>query len=172
MNCPACKNELKPLQITGVKVQACEGSCGGLWFEWHEIKKLKDRNAAAGTELLRVKRAEGVHVFRDVQHPCPHCIHTLLYRHCFNREFKYEVDQCAKCAGFWLDAGALAHLAQDAPTESDQQKAAAYFKSLFEESLKPENLTDPDTQEAAQTIVHIFRFLTPQVLFPTKTPLN
>ncbi len=172
MNCPACNNELQFEEITGVKVQACEGSCGGLWFEWNAIKKLKDRNAAAGAELLYVERAEGVHTFRDIQHPCPHCIHTLLYRHCFSRQFNYEVDQCAKCAGFWVNVGALAHLPQNAPTESDQQKAAAYFKNLFEESLRPENLTHPDTQEAAQTILHIFRFLTPPTLFPTTTPLD
>ena len=42
MNCPACQHELKLLQITGIKVHACEGSCGGLWFGWNEIKKLKD----------------------------------------------------------------------------------------------------------------------------------
>ncbi len=161
MNCPACNNELQSVEITGVKVQACEGSCGGLWFEWSAIKKLKDRNPASGETLLHVERAEGVHVFRDIQHPCPHCINTLLYRHCFSRQFNYEVDQCAKCGGFWLDAGALARLPQQSPTKSDRQTAKAYFKSLFEGSLKPENLTHPDTQEAAQTIVHIYRFLTP-----------
>lgn len=171
MNCPACNNELKLVSVTGVKAQACEGSCGGLWFEWREVKKLKDRNAAAGADLLHVERAEGVHVFRDIQYPCPHCIHTLLHRHCFSRQFNYEVDQCSKCAGFWLDAGVLALLSQQSPTESDKQIAAAYFKSLFEERLKPENLTHPDTQEAAQTIVRLFRFLTPQGLFPMETPI-
>ena len=172
MNCPACQQELKLLQITGIKVHACEGSCGGLWFSWSEIKKLKDRNAATGAELLHVERAEGVHVFRDIQHPCPHCIHTLLYRHCFSRKFNYEIDQCAKCAGFWLDAGALAQLHQTSPSESDQQTAKNYFKSLFDENLKPEVLDHPDTHEAAQVIYQLFRFLTPHSLFPVKTPLD
>lgn len=168
MNCPACNHELKLLQVMGIKVHACEGSCGGLWFEWREIKILQDRNPAAGAGLLHVERAEGVHVFRDVQHPCPKCIHTLLYRHCFSKSFSYEIDQCAKCGGFWLDAGALARLPLKLPTESDQQTATAYFKSLFEENLRPENLTHPDTQEAAQTILHLFRFLTPHALFPAE----
>jgi len=145
MNCPSCNNELKALAVTGVRVLACAESCGGLWFEWSEIKKLKDRNPAAGEALLHVERAEGVHVFRDIQHPCPKCKHTLLYRHCFNRRFRYEIDR---------------------------QTAAAYFKTLFEESIKPENMTHPDSQEAARIIVQLFRFLTPQPLFPTKTPLD
>lgn len=166
MNCPACNHELKLLQVTGVKAHACAGSCGGLWFERSEVKKLKDRNAAAGTELLHVERAEGVHTFRDIQHPCPRCLHTLLYRHCFSKSFFYEVDQCAKCAGFWLDAGVLAGLSLKSPTESDLQTARDYFKSLFEKSLKPENLTHPDAHEAAKIIVRLFRFLTPQPLFP------
>jgi uncharacterized protein len=168
MNCPACNNELQPLEVTGVKVHACAGSCGGLWFDWGEIKKIKDRNAAAGAELIHVERADGVHDFRDVQHACPKCLHTLLYRHCFSKTFNYEVDQCAKCAGFWLDVGTLAHLPLNAPSDSDRQTAAAYFKNLFEESLKPENLTHPDTHEAAQTIHHLFRFLTPHPLFPAQ----
>ena len=172
MNCPACNHELKLLEVTGVKVHACEGSCGGLWFEWNQIKKLADRNAGAGAELLHVERAEGVRVFRDIQHPCPRCIHTLLYRHCFSKPFYYEVDQCAKCAGFWLDAGALAHLPRQSPTEADQQTAKAYFASLFGESLETEYLPHPDTHDAAQTIYHLFRFLTPQTLFPTKTPFD
>jgi len=161
MNCPACNNELQPVEAVGVKVQACVGSCGGLWFGRIAVKKLKDRNASAGAELLHVERAEGVHTFRDAQHPCPHCIHTLLYRHCFSREFHYEIDQCAKCAGFWVDVGTLAHLLLKSPTPDEQENAAAYFKNLFDDNLKPENLTHPDTQEAAQTIHHIFRFLTP-----------
>lgn len=166
MKCPACNHELKLLQVTGVKAHACEGSCGGLWFEWKEIKKLYDRNTGAGAELLHVERADGVHIFRNVHHPCPRCIHTVLYRHCFSKPFNYEVDQCSKCAGFWLNAGALAHLAQISPTETDQQTAKAYFKSLFDESLKPEYLPHPDTHDAAQIIYQLFRFLTPQPLFP------
>ena len=161
MNCPACQQELKLHKVTGVKVHACEGSCGGLWFEWSQVKKLKDRNAGAGSELLQVERAEGVHVFRDIQHPCPHCIHTLLYRHCFSKTFNYEVDQCSKCAGFWLDPGILARLPHTSSTEADRQSAQAYFKSLFDVNLKSEILTHPDAHEAAQFISQIYRFLTP-----------
>ncbi len=172
MNCPACNNELQPMKITGVKVQACQGSCGGLWFERNQLKKLKNRNAGAGAELLRVERAEGVHVFRNVQHPCPHCIHNLLYRHYFSRKFRYEIDQCPKCGGYWLDVGALAGLSSRSPTSAEQQTAQEYFKKLFKEHLKPENFTHPDTQAAARIIVRLFRFLTPQALFPPETSFD
>lgn len=161
MKCPACNNELQLLQVTGIKVHACEGSCGGLWFEWPEIKKLADRNTGAGAELLHVERADGVHIFRNIQHPCPRCIHTLLYRHCFSKTYNYEVDQCSKCAGFWVDAGDLSHLPLTSPTKADQQTANSYFSSLFDESLKPEYLSHPDTHDAAQIIYQLFRFLTP-----------
>ena len=149
------------MEITGVKVQACVGSCGGLWFEWSAIKKLKDRNPGAGAELLHVERAEGVHTFRDIQHPCPHCIRSLLYRHFFSRKFHYEIDQCAKCAGFWVDVGILARTHLESSTPAEQDAVKTYFKNLFDENLKPENLPHPDTQDAAQTITRIYRFLTP-----------
>ena len=168
MNCPACNNELQTVEITGVKVQACVGSCGGLWFEWSAIKKLKDRNPGTGAELLHVERAEGVHTFRNIQHPCPHCIRSLLYRHCFSRKFHYEIDQCAKCAGFWVDVGILARTHLESSTPAEQDAVKTYFKNLFDETLTPENLPHPDTQDAAHTIIHIYRFLTPQRLFPAE----
>ena len=166
MNCPACNHELTILEITGVKVRACAGSCGGLWFERSTFRKLRERLPGTGESLLHVERAPGVHVFRDVHHPCPKCIHTLLYRHCFSREFRYEVDQCAKCAGFWIDPGTLPEIIGDTSPEAVSEAASLYFKSLFEDQLTPENLTHPDTQDAAQTVAYIFRFLVPAPLFP------
>lgn len=170
MNCPSCNQELTPKKITGVPVQACEGSCGGLWFDRTALKKLKERNPGTGADLLHVERADGVHVFRNVHHPCPRCVSTLLYRHCFNKPLGYEIDQCSKCAGFWLDVGTLAQLPEDAG--SAQSAARVYFKNLFEENLKPEILAHPDTLEASRTILKLYRFLTPPNLFPSKTSLD
>jgi len=172
MNCPACDHELKLVAVTGIKVLACEGSCGGFWFEWKEIKKLPERNAAAGADLLHVERAAGVRVFRNIQHPCPKCTQTLLHRHCFNRQFCYEVDQCSKCGGFWVDAGILADLLQQPLSADNLRTAKMYFKSLFEDSLAPENLSHPDSQEAARTIFQLFRFLTPTSLFANSDTLD
>ncbi len=168
MNCPACNNELTALEVTGVKVQACAGSCGGLWFERKEIQKLTERLPGAGVSLLHVERAPGVHIFRDIQHPCPRCLTTLLYRHCFSREFRYEVDQCAKCAGFWIDPGTLAEIAAETSPEAASDGAAAYFKSLFEDNLAPEHLTHFDTHEAAQLIHSVYQFLTPGPSIPVQ----
>ena len=166
MNCPACNQELTLAPITGIRAQACFGGCGGLWFDRRELNKLKERNPGTGENLLHIERAEGVHIFRNAQHPCPKCTKNLLYRHCFNAKFLYEIDQCARCGGFWVDVGTLSALLPDSLSGPDRQALEAYFQSLFKESLAPHTLSHPDNWEAAEMIHQIYRFLCPPALYP------
>ena len=36
MKCPACFNELTELQVGNLTVDACQGGCGGIWFDAFE----------------------------------------------------------------------------------------------------------------------------------------
>ena len=173
MNCPSCDNTLTSQNEAGIQAQVCAGGCGGLWLEGRQVKKVRDRLPGAGVHLLDIPRAEGVHVFRDVQHVCPHCRTTLLYRHCFDRQLELEIDQCAKCAGFWLETGPLPDIVSLGKSSADRARnAGQFFHVLIDEKVANMNFVNHDTLEAAQQIVLIFRFLTPPDLFPQTLPLE
>lgn len=152
---------------------ACEGGCGGYWIPRATQKQLPDCAPGAGAKLLSIPRAEGVRTFRDVQHICPDCGNTMLYRHCFSRKLDLEIDQCAKCAGFWVDVGRLADiLTGDSPEETRQRQAEDYFGVLIRDKVGSMNLVNQDMLEAARQIVLIFRFLCPKPYFPGPADLS
>ena len=42
MKCPACFNELTEMQVGSVKVDVCEGGCGGIWLDAFELQRVDD----------------------------------------------------------------------------------------------------------------------------------
>lgn len=155
-------------------VTVCEGGCGGLWFGRYELMKLDNQSHGTGERLLQVPRAEGVRFFRDVEAICPHCKTSLLLRHFFSRERDVEVCQCAKCGGFWIDAGELAGIVKATfETEEKQNQAVAvYFNTVFDQRIAKMNLHIEDVRESARSIVKIFLFLCPERFQPLKTSLQ
>ncbi len=173
MNCPSCGNELVQKSAVGVRAEVCLGGCGGLWVPWSQVKKISDRLPGQGDSLLFVERSEGVRLFRNPEHPCPSCQTTLLYRHCFSRKLEMEIDQCSKCAGYWLDPGTLALLGDGNRTEDQKLEISrTYFDELFEKKVRNMNMVNHDTLEAARQIVQMFLFITPVGYAPDKLPLE
>ena len=127
MECPACENVLTKFINAGVKVLACKDECGGLWFSQSQVKRLEKFKSGLGASLLKIKRADGVKVYRGVEHICPQCKTTLLFRHFFSKEFDTEVNQCAKCGGFWVDVAGLAKL-QTMHGQKKQKAADKYYQ--------------------------------------------
>ncbi len=173
MDCPSCGNALTLKEAAGIKARVCAEGCGGLWLERRQVKKIPDRLPGSGIEFLTVPRAEGVHLFRDIEHPCPQCQTTLLYRHCFDRDLEMEIDQCAKCAGFWLETGTLSDITNpDRTLKERSEKAEQFFHTLMNKKLAHMDFTNDDTLNAAQQIIDIFRFLCPPALFPDTSTLG
>lgn len=160
MRCPACENELVMRKVSGVKIEVCQSSCGGLWFHPSQIKKIKRLQPGAGYDFLFCEKAEGVKTYRDSEHPCPNCKTTLLYRHFFSREDDLEVNQCSKCAGFWVDAGGLAKIIIS-KKEEKKELIKNYFSVIMNEKIPKMNLANQDIAEAAELITVIFKFLIP-----------
>ena len=195
--CPSCQNRLMPRQLSSIQLYFCEDGCGGIWLGHREVDKLARRNsftgeqleqilldpdkslevpdcvpAGAGGEVWQWNRAEGVRVFRNVEHICPRCRNTLLYRHCFHRGMDLEIDQCSKCGGWWIEAGRLFEIFAPGQEKAGiRQEAQDFFKILFEDKVANMSIVNHDTLEAAQTIVRIFRFLTPAAYFPGTPPV-
>ena len=108
MKCPACFNELTEIQVGALKVDVCQGGCGGIWFDAFELERADEEKEEVGQKLLDIKRDARVQVDRARKRECPRCAGIKLQRHFFSAKRRVEVDQCPNCAGYWLDAGELA----------------------------------------------------------------
>jgi len=108
MKCPACFNELTETQVGRLKVDVCQGGCGGVWFDAFELDRVDEENEAAGEPLLHIQSDERVVVDASRKRECPRCDGIKLHRHYFSAKRRVEVDQCPGCGGYWLDAGELA----------------------------------------------------------------
>ena len=165
MECPACENVLTKFINAGVKVLACKDECGGLWFSQSQVKRLEKFKSGLGASLLKIKRADGVKVYRGVEHICPQCKTTLLFRHFFSKEFDTEVNQCAKCGGFWVDFSGLAKL-QSMSGQKKQKALDQYFSIIFYKKIRGIYILNEDVAEAIKNINLILQFLCPEKDFP------
>ena len=107
MKCPACDYDLTELELGGVKVDACHGGCGGIWFDAFELQRVDESHEVPSQHLLRIQRDPGLRVDPARKRACPRCEGVKLKRHFFSAKRKVEVDHCPNCAGYWLDAGEL-----------------------------------------------------------------
>ena len=89
-------------------MDACQGGCGGIWFDAFELQKVDEESEAAGEPLLHIQRDERLVVDPSRKRECPRCAGVKLHRHFFSAKRRVEVDQCPNCGGYWLDAGELA----------------------------------------------------------------
>tara|TARA_Y100000588_G_scaffold295276_1_gene315492 strand:+ start:1356 stop:1841 length:486 start_codon:yes stop_codon:yes gene_type:complete len=160
MRCPACDNELTEYKVSGIKVEICRGSCGGIWLNHSQIKNLKHLKPGAGRELLLFDKTDGVKTYRNSEHPCPNCETTLLYRHFFSRKYDTEVNQCSKCSGFWIDLGGLTEILISRK-KNKRDLIENYFTVIRNEKISRMNLANQDIAEAAELITVIFNFLRP-----------
>jgi Zn-finger nucleic acid-binding protein len=110
MKCPACFNPLSEIQVGSLKVDVCQGGCGGIWFDAFELQRVDEEAEAAGERLLDIQRDESIHVDPARKRECPRCEGFKLKRHFFSAKRRVEVDECPNCGGYWLDAGELAQI--------------------------------------------------------------
>lgn len=110
MKCPACDHPLAEFVMGGVKLDACQGGCGGIWFDAFELARVGESLGTPGTHLLQVDRDPARVVDLQRKRACPRCEGIKLKRHFSSAQRKIEVDDCPNCGGCWLDAGELQQL--------------------------------------------------------------
>src|ERR1019366_8440109 len=105
MKCPACGTALTPMTIAGMIVNACQGGCGGIWFDRFELSKVDEPTQSAGELLLHIERNPAIQVDTEKrpQLKCPECGVPMM-RHFFSVKKQVLVDECPECDGTWLDA--------------------------------------------------------------------
>ena len=137
MNCPACDQALKPLQVGKLTVDACDSGCGGIWFDNFELKKVDEPTELEGEALLDVRFNPEIQVDHNRRRTCPKCTGVVLLRHFFSQQRRVQIDTCPNCGGVWLDHGELAVIRRENVTKDDRKAAAQkYFTELFQQDFE------------------------------------
>jgi Zn-finger nucleic acid-binding protein len=123
MKCPACFNNLREIQVGHLKVDVCQGGCGGIWFDAFELQRVDEEEETAGGHLLEILRDPGLVLDMTRKRECPRCDGIKLKRHFFSAKRNVEVDECPNCAGYWLDAGELEKIRAEKGQAAGAQKA-------------------------------------------------
>jgi hypothetical protein len=171
MHCPACKKQLRPLTLSNIQLDVCDGGCGGIWFDRFELSKFDEPHDEAGLQLLDLKRDPNISVNYQNRIDCPKCRGQVLMRHFFSVKRQVEVDDCPSCAGTWLDAGELRSIRSEYATESERRQAAeACFDELFAGQLADWRSKSAAEQANLRRVLNVFRFICPSFYIPGKQP--
>lgn len=169
MKCPACGNDLQKITVKDITVDACKGGCGGIWFDQFELKKVDEPHESAGESLLDIERNENLSSDRSKRRMCPKCEGIVMMQHFVSIKREVEVDECPKCAGFWLDYGELGRIRNQFESEADRKKAAAeYFSEIVDKDLARMRQESKEKSEKSQKIARMFRFVCPSYYIPGK----
>ena len=169
MKCPACDGELQERDVNGVKVDVCDGGCGGVWFDSFELKKFDEPGEEAGEDILAVNRNPDLHVDHTARRGCPKCDGIVMMRHFFSVKKEVEVDECPGCGGFWIDFGELPKIRSQYETEEQREAAAGeYFDDLFGGKLAAMRSESQDQLQRARRIAGVFKWVCPTRYIPGK----
>jgi Zn-finger nucleic acid-binding protein len=169
MKCPACDHKLRELKVSDISVDACEGGCGGVWFDRFELQKVDEPHESAGELLLYIVTDDSVEVDHEARRSCPSCDDTVMMRHFYSVKMEVEVDECPRCAGFWLDYGELGDIRDEYETDEERKRAAdEYFDEIFGHQLADMRASSEDKIEKARRIARLFRFVCPSYYIPGK----
>ncbi len=170
MTCPACGHQLSTVTVGDLAVDVCDGGCGGIWFDHWELQKVDEQAETAGEQLLNVRRDPGVLVDPAERYHCPKCTDdVVLMRHFWSVKREVTIDECPECGGIFLDAGELARIRGEFPTEEERHAAAdAYFKEVVGPLLDAERAESDEELVRAQTFASAFRFICPSWYVPNK----
>jgi len=168
IECPVCGTTLTTMESEGVTVDVCAGGCGGIWFDWFELARVDEADESAGERFLEVERDPALRPDLSKRIRCPRD-HEIMMRHFHSVKRGVLVDECPRCAGFWLDAGELAGIRTEFATEEERKQAAEeYFAELFDPDLAVERAKTMEDLRRARRFAHTFRFLCPSYYIPGK----
>ena len=92
-----------------------------------------------------------------------------MMRHYFTVSRQVEVDECPRCAGFWLDAGELQAIREQFATEEDRGASAQErFSTMFDAQIQAARAESERKAARAQRFAHLFRFILPSYYIPGK----
>jgi uncharacterized protein len=164
MICPACGNGLKSLTVGDISVDACEGGCGGIWFDNFELQRIDEPHEQEGQALLNIPVNPEIQVDMEMRRNCPRCPDLVMMRHFFRGNIRVQVDSCPGCGGYWLDAGELGEIRNDYLRASEQAPAELEHASgaLSPEDVDGRDISAEPRPDQARTIGRLFRYVGPR----------
>ena len=169
MNCPACRHAMTQATVRDITVDVCEGGCGGVWFDWLELKKVDEQHEAVGQDLLDVPRDPSIEVDHENKRHCPRCENIVMMRHFSSVKRDIEVDECAGCGGVFLDYGELQGLRTEFATDEERIEAAHdLFADIYDDVLDDLAEESEDDVRRSRGLAKMFRFLLPSYYLPGK----
>ena len=108
MDCPKCSAAMELVYYSRIEVDRCT-SCGGLWFQPEELKRLRDDVWMADYIIDTGDKAKGKVANAIKDYHCPTCNATMLHESDPNQtHITYE--SCPNGHGTYLDSGELTDL--------------------------------------------------------------
>ena len=167
MYCPACHYPMTETTVSDVKMDICEGGCGGIWFDTYEFRKFDEPHEYAGDQVLFTPRDPKRHIDKEDKHICPRCTGVIMMRHFFSVKRTVELDECASCGGIFLDAGELAALRDLYRTEEERrQHAEEVFDEMFGPELTERLVSSQEKLARKKRVSHMLRFICPSYYLP------
>jgi Zn-finger nucleic acid-binding protein len=169
VDCPVCANVLTTMTVGRITVDACEGGCGGIWFDRYELMRVDEGDESAGESLLEIERDPSLQVDLSKRLYCPKCPEVVMMRHFFSAKRQVVVDECPNCGGHWLDPGELRTIRTEYASDEERERAAAeYFSEVFGPELAVAHAKTEEDLARARRIAHTFRFICPSYYIPGK----
>jgi Zn-finger nucleic acid-binding protein len=166
IECSVCSSAMSTMEAEGVTVDVCAGGCGGIWFDWFELARVDEVHESAGEKFLEVERDPVLRPDLSRRIRCPRD-GEIMMRHFHSVKRGVLVDECPRCAGFWLDVGELASIRSEFATQEEREKAAQeYFSELFDPDLAVERAKTMEDLRKARRIAYAFRFICPSYYIP------
>jgi len=104
---------LKRFFVGPMELDACDGGCGGVWFDASELDKLNAAVPAGHKPLAEITRDPDFKLDEQSDRKCVRCRGVKLERKLFSLGTGVIMDQCPKCQGVWLDHGELETIRQE-----------------------------------------------------------
>ncbi|MEQ9823570.1 MAG: zf-TFIIB domain-containing protein [Puniceicoccaceae bacterium] len=170
MKCPRTGTDLKTITISGITVDFSE-ACGGVWFDNYELIKFDEAHEQGGAELVALmEQHRNDAVDLNARLHCPKCKTIVMARHFYSPLREIEIDRCPNCGGVWLDAGELAKIRENFPSQCDRERASqALVDAAFADPAFQAQLSDSQAKvDAARKFAHLFAWLCPSRYLPGK----
>src|SRR3989442_11934022 len=79
--------------VSDVKIQACKGGCGGLWFDEWTLRKVDQPDQSAGEALLHIEQNAAVKLDPEKRRNCPRDAGIVMMRHFWSVKRDVVVDE-------------------------------------------------------------------------------